>query len=139
MRTRATYITSLLLTIVVTLPTTALAQFNIQTPDSVKNVSDIGDLIGRIFNITVGISGVLFVGLLLLGGVLYLTSLGNEEGVTKARKTMLNAGVGLIIVLSAWGVGNYILRLFGVQISLTGSALPSAQDATRGIIDATTP
>lgn len=101
-------------------PASALAQVNVNTPESVRNFTSLGDLIQRVFNITVGVSGVIFVGLLLLGGVLYLTSLGNEDGVTKARKTMINAAIGLVIVVSSWAIGNFVLQLLGIRVLLNG-------------------
>ncbi len=100
------------------LPTTAAAQLNLTTPSSVSKIGTLAELFPRIFNIAIGISGVLFVGLLLYGGVQYLTSVGDDAIVTKARKTMLNAGVGLAIVVTSWAIGNYVLRLLGVQVNL---------------------
>lgn len=113
------------------LPSSVLAQVNINTPSSVQNFTSLGDIIQRVFNITVGVSGVIFVGLLLFGGVLYLTSLGNEDGVTRARKTMINGLIGLAIVVSAWAIGNFVLQLLGIRVSLTGAGI-STQSSSVG-------
>lgn len=114
-------------------PASVAAQVvGIQTPDSVRNVSSLAELIPRLFNIAVGVAGILFVVLLLLGGVQYLVSLGDEDAVTKARKLMLNAGIGLVIVLSSWAVGNYVLRLLGISVSLTGGTVQSSQTPVGG-------
>ena len=118
------------------LPATALAQVNVDTPSSVRNFTSLGDLIQRVFNITVGVSGVIFVGLLLLGGVLYLTSLGNEDGVTKARKTMINAAIGLVIVVSSWAIGNFVLQLLGIRVLLNGV---SSVQTPVGTVQSSTP
>jgi hypothetical protein len=128
---RLSSILVLLLSLII--PASAVAQvIGIQTPDSVKNVSSLAELIPRLFNIGIGVAGILFVVLLLLGGVQYLVSLGDEDAVTKARKLMLNAGIGLIIVVSSWGVGNYVLKLLGISVSLTGGTIQSSQTSVGG-------
>ncbi|NCO44106.1 hypothetical protein GW889_01095 [Candidatus Berkelbacteria bacterium] len=46
----------------------------------------------------------------LFGGVSYMTAGGNDESVGKARKMMLNAAIGLLIVLASYGVGTWIIN-----------------------------
>lgn len=103
----------------VLLPAIARAQLNINTPNSVKSIGSIQELIPRLFNIAIGISGILFVGFLLYGGVIYLTSVGEEDVAAKARRIMINAGAGLAIVVTSWAIGNYVLRLLGIQVNLS--------------------
>lgn len=75
--------------------------------------ASIPDTISLIFNTVITFSGVIFLFLLLFGGLTYLTAAGNEEGTTKAKKMMINAIVGLAITLAAWGIGTFILRTVG--------------------------
>jgi hypothetical protein len=37
-----------------------------------------------------------------------MTAAGNEEQITKAKKTMTAAAIGLIIILAAWGIAIYV-------------------------------
>ncbi len=67
-----------------------------------------------IFNIVIVVSGILFVALFLFGGVQYLTSAGSDDNTKKARQLMLDAIIGLVIVLTSWGVGTYVLQLLQV-------------------------
>ena len=71
---------------------------------SVKNV------VTLIFNTIITISGVIFLIMLLIGGIQYLTGAGNEETTGKAKKMMIDAIVGLIIVLASWAIGTWILN-----------------------------
>jgi len=59
-------------------------------------------------------AGAIFVILLLVGGIQYLTGSGNEEATGKAKKMMIDAVIGLIIVLAAWAIGQWVLGRFGL-------------------------
>lgn len=80
---------------------------------------NMGASIGTIFNVVILIASIAFVVLFLVGGIQYLTASGNEEQSGKARKLLLDAIIGLIIVLAAWGLGGWIITQFtGGQINL---------------------
>lgn len=70
---------------------------------------DIGSLVKLIFDTVITISEIAFIVLFLVGGVMYMTSAGNEEQSKKARTLLIEAVVGLVIVLSAWAVSNWII------------------------------
>ena len=103
------------------LPVAAFAQISATTIPGLQNTSftSFEGIIKAAFNITILLSGIVFVFLMLLGGVQYLTSLGEEDGTTKARKIILNGAIGLVIVLSAFAVGTYVLSLLGLGRSGT--------------------
>lgn len=67
-------------------------------------------LVALIFHITIGLAGAIFLLMFLFGGVSYMTAGGNDESVGKARKMMLNAAIGLLIVLASYGVGTWIIN-----------------------------
>ncbi len=56
--------------------------------------------------------GVVFLGLLIYGGFLYLTAAGNEEKVEQGRNTLTAAVIGLIIIMTGYSITYFItLRL----------------------------
>lgn len=57
--------------------------------------------------------GVIFLGLMIYGGFVWMTSNGNQESIGKAQKTVVAAIVGLIIILSAYAITIYIGGTFG--------------------------
>lgn len=75
-----------------------------------------------IINAAIIVAGIAFVLLLLVGGVQYLASAGVEDNAKKAQRLMLNALIGLVIVVLAYAVGTYVLRLLGIG---TGSTIPT--------------
>lgn len=81
---------------------------NISKPSSVK-IGSLNTAYNTIFNIVIVTSGTVFIFMLLIGGIQYLTSEGIEENITKAKKLLINATVGIIIVTTAWAVGTYVL------------------------------
>lgn len=55
-----------------------------------------------------GLFGALFFGLILWGGFQYLLSQGDKAKVTKARETIVNAVVGLLIVVISYSIVNFV-------------------------------
>ncbi len=107
------------------LPASALAQINAGAITGIPTgFRDFDTIIKTAFNITILVSGILFVALLLYGGVLYLTSVGDDDLTGKARRIMINAAVGLVIVLSAFAIGTYVLSLLGLGQSGTLNTRP---------------
>lgn len=79
-----------------------------------KNFGSISKIITFAFNFVVAIAGVIFIIMMLVGGIQYLTAAGNEESLGKAKGTMIQSIVGLIIVLSSWAIGTWILGSVGI-------------------------
>ena len=68
----------------------------------------------RLINYILIVLGILTVGLIIYAGFLWMASGGNEEKVAQAKKTLTNAVIGLVIILSAWGITLFILdKLMG--------------------------
>jgi hypothetical protein len=63
-----------------------------------------------VYNFAIGIATLIFVILFLVGGIMYLTAAGNDESTKKARSLIVDAVIGLIIVLIAWSAGSWIIK-----------------------------
>jgi len=73
------------------------------------------EIIGRVIGIGLSFVGILFLGLLIYGGVIWMLARGNEEEVKKAMDMIQAAIFGLIIVMVAYAItvffsGAYILN-----------------------------
>lgn len=69
------------------------------------------------------IAGVILVVMLIVGGIQYLTAGGNEEQSAKAKKLLLDAIVGILIVAAAWAIATFVIsRLFR---GVSGPKLPT--------------
>lgn len=77
-------------------------------PDGVGN-SGLTKTINTAVNVVIGIVGMLAVIMIIMGGISFVTSQGDTAKVTKARNTILYGVVGLIVVLLAFAIVNFVL------------------------------
>ncbi|MBD3359101.1 MAG: hypothetical protein GF365_00110 [Candidatus Buchananbacteria bacterium] len=84
---------------------------------------DIRVTIARIIRAFLGFLGIIAVVIIIYGGYLYMTSAGNPEKVTKAKKVLINATIGLIIILSSFAIASFILNYL-VEATGGGRGVP---------------
>ena len=66
------------------------------------------NFIKSIVKTLVGIAGAVAVVFMVIGGFHYITSSGHPEKLDKAKKTLLYSGVGLVIVLAAYTIVDFV-------------------------------
>ena len=67
-------------------------------------------LVGRIINVALSLLGILSVVIIVYAGFKWMTSGGNEENAKSAQKILMAAVIGLVIILSAYAISNFILK-----------------------------
>lgn len=67
------------------------------------------DIIASIINIALGFLGILAVVIILIGGFKWMTAAGNEDQVGEAKKIIVAGVIGLVIILAAWGIAQFVL------------------------------
>ena len=78
--------------------------------------NDINTIVALIIRSLLSLLGVIFLGLLVYGGYLWMTDRGNEEQVKRARNLISAAIIGLIIVVSAYAISIFVLEtLIGTE------------------------
>jgi hypothetical protein len=89
---------------VMVMPFVASAQW--VTPSAgntgVPNQSSFSEIATRIIEILLAVAGLVAVVFLIVGGFRYITAGGNEETAESAKKTILNAIIGIVIVILAF-------------------------------------
>ncbi len=60
--------------------------------------------------------GVIAVFALIYGGYLYLTAAGNPEQVEKAKKTLIYAIIGIVVVLLLWAILSFLKDKLGMDM-----------------------
>jgi hypothetical protein len=64
----------------------------------------VGDIIGLVLSFV----GVIFLIIIIYSGIMWMTAMGNDQRIEKAKNMIINATIGLIIVFSAYAVTNFI-------------------------------
>ncbi len=63
---------------------------------------------GQIIGVILSFVGVLFLGLMIYAGLMWMTSNGNEQLVTKAKDLIINSVIGIIIVFAAYALTSFL-------------------------------
>lgn len=77
-------------------------------PQSQQNKEDISTRVGSVIGIVLSYVGVIFFVLIVYGGLMWMTAQGNDQKVAKAKELIINATIGLIIVLSAYAITSFV-------------------------------
>lgn len=70
------------------------------------------DVIGRIINILIGLIGLILFLFILYGGIMWMIAQGDPTKVTKAQGIIYNAVIGVLVVLAAYAITNFIITQF---------------------------
>jgi hypothetical protein len=65
--------------------------------------------IGSITNVIIYILGAIAVVMIIVGGIRYATSGGDQNSVSGAKNTILYAVIGLVVALMAYAIVNFVL------------------------------
>lgn len=68
-------------------------------------------VIGKVIRLLLFVSGAIAVLFVIIGGFMYLTSAGNEEQASKGRTTIVNAIIGIVIIILSYVIINAIVNL----------------------------
>lgn len=71
----------------------------------------------RIINFIIGFLGLAAVVIILIGGFKWMTSMGNQDTVKKAKSLMTAGVIGLVIILAAWGIARYVVMRLSNSIA----------------------
>ncbi|MBU0661257.1 pilin [Patescibacteria group bacterium] len=75
-----------------------------------KKTTDARVLVGDVIGGALSFVGILFFGLMLYGGFLWMTARGDEGRITKGKETIISAVIGLVIVLSSYAITQFIFE-----------------------------
>jgi hypothetical protein len=73
------------------------------------------EIVAKIINTLLSILGVFFVGLMIYGGYTWMTAEGKEQKATKAKDTITAAVIGLLIIVSAYAISYFVIKMLPDQ------------------------
>lgn len=77
-----------------------------------KTSTTLDQSILNIINAIIGVLGLVAVVVIIIGGVQYMTSSGDAGKVKKAKDTILYGVIGLVIVILAFAIVNFVINNF---------------------------
>ena len=112
---------SLLFILILGLLTISLPLINIEAANNaIENplgADSFTELFLGIADWVAGIAASVAVLMVVIGGIQYMVSGGNEEKVATARKTIQWSLIGLGIILASWGLLQALLGILGITIT----------------------
>ncbi len=78
-----------------------------------KDTSTIQPLIKTIVDTLLFFVGIVSVIMIIIGGIMYTVSTGDQSNVTKAKNTITYALVGLVVSFLAYAIVHWVLHIFG--------------------------
>jgi len=71
---------------------------------------DIPSIMANVIKSLLSMVGIVFLLLIIYGGVMWMTAGGNEQRIEKAKKILINASVGLAIIILAYSITYFIVE-----------------------------
>jgi len=108
---------ALIFTFVFGLPLACLAQTELESTledvgaglGEYATTRDLPQTIGSIIKIILGFLGIVLLIVIIYGGWLWMTAGGDEEQVKKAKSWIVNGIIGLVIILLAYAITDYVI------------------------------
>ncbi len=92
--------------------------------------SNLPTLIGNLISVLLGAVGIIFVILIIISGIQYMTSAGEEGKVKEAKKRIISAVIGMIILVGAYAISSFVIT--AITNAALGTEAPTAAPAEDG-------
>lgn len=80
-------------------------------------------IIGVVIKAALSFIGILFFGLMLYGGFMWMRAMGNSEHVTKAKDTLEAAIIGIVLILAAYAITSFVFDKLNTSTTGGGSTI----------------
>jgi len=75
--------------------------------------SELENSVANVVKTVLAVTGTVFLVLTIVGGLIWMTASGNEEKISKAKKIIIGAVIGLAITLSAYTITSFVASRVG--------------------------
>jgi len=98
-------------------------------------VSDPREIAAKVINIILGFLGIIAVIIIMIGGFMWMTAQGNDDKITKAKQLLTSGVIGLIIILSAFGIAKFAINAL---LGATGTGTSSSETPVSNTVNTST-
>ncbi len=100
------------------IPSTTSSDFtSIGTSFGLSSTIDPRLILINLTRLVLSFTGLLAVIMVLYAGFLWMTSLGNEERIAKARATLTGGLIGLVIIISSYALVSFVIGALSTQLN----------------------
>lgn len=109
-------------------PVYAQEQINLTAEGNFERLGDltVAGIVSGAISLVMLVVALVFFFMLVLGGLKWVMSEGDQKNVETARNQITNALIGLAIVFASWAIVKLIETVFGISI-ISGLTIPSFQ------------
>jgi len=79
------------------------------TVGNTGDLSSIDKVVTTGVNAVLGLLGIIFLVIIIYAGFLWMTAGGNEDAVGKSKKLLMNSIIGLVIILGAYAISQFVI------------------------------
>ena len=72
--------------------------------------ADPTEIIGKAISVLLSILGLIFLIVVVYGGITWMTAAGNPEDIKKARNMIIEGAIGMALTLAAYSVAYYVVQ-----------------------------
>jgi cbb3-type cytochrome oxidase subunit 3 len=87
--------------------------------EGAKALMSITNIVSGVIGFMTVLAGIWFIFMFLIGGYTWMTSMGDKHRLEEARNRIVNALIGLVIVIAGWGVLALVGQFFGWDITIS--------------------
>lgn len=112
-RAKIFILSALLLALFVSVGTPVLAQTDELTATATEaefGSADLLTIVGTIIKVFLGLLGIIFLVIFIYSGYLWMTAGGDDKQVMRAKQMLINAVIGIVIILFAYGITSFIIN-----------------------------
>lgn len=94
-----------------------VAQETANASGSYNTGRELTPMLGTIISAILSLLGGIFIIFIFYAGYLWMTASGNEQKVDKAKEILKESIIGLVVVLGAYAISYFVIKIFGPQLN----------------------
>lgn len=83
---------------------------SLKSGGATSSSSDLPTLIGKLIGVLLGVLGIILVVYIIQAGIMFMTAGGDPAKVDKAKKMITQAIVGIIIIVAAYSISDFVIK-----------------------------
>lgn len=92
----------------------------------IATTTDFKVVLTDVLKVVLGFVGIVAVGIIIYGGIVYMTAKGDEDKTKLAKKIIINSVIGLVVVLFSYAIVAFVANQFGTDVGTDTGSVPDS-------------